>query len=344
MDYKLEDYIEFEQGTTMPAMDLDGVSALHRYAKAVEFSIRRHYYPKSITDENARRGCLRMSSLGKPAVLQLLQYPHIQDELVDLGWGLMEDDPDERKSLMFHLGDIFEAWYEFLLHRECLEVIQPPEHMGRQWEFTFHGVKGHADIIVKLPEQNVYFVVDCKASGSYAVRELVKDPWRSKPEYVTQVSLYAHCFKKYLFDEYVNSHDGDYSEYEEPVIIPVIASLNCDERRVYYTYISEEMALSSISRATKLVEVLPTITSWGDMKGKIAPPPGVPVLYRNKPIGDELTVPPSMKFCSCLELFYNVEDGKVRTPTGYTKKYPRVGFIDEEGNHITDYVDPESIT
>ena len=335
MVYRLEDYIDFEEGNTLQVTNKDGARDMRQYVKAVEFSTRRHYYSKSIVDENARKGCLRMSSLGKPAVLQLLQYPHILEELESLGYKAEENDPDERKSLMFHLGDIFESWYEFLLQRSGLEVIQPPEHMGRQWEFTFHKVKGHADIIAKLPGENVYFVIDCKASGSYAVRELVKDPWRSKPEYVTQISLYAHCFREFLFD--------DQPQREEPIIIPVIASLNCDERRVYYTYIDEELAISSVNRAAKLVEVLPTVECWADIKGKIAPPPGVPVLYRNKPIGDELTVPPSMKFCPCLDLFYTVEEGKVRTPTGYIKKYPKVGFVDESGNGITNYVDPETI-
>lgn len=306
--------------------------AMAEYVEELQYSVLRQYRPELLpeADVNARKSWLRMSSLGKPAILQLLQAPHIQKELMDAHKAEIIDvmEKDERRSLMFHLGDWFEGYFRFLLRRFGWEIYAPPDG-AKQWEFTLDGVTGHGDIIASPPGDSENVVVfECKAMASYLVKNMVSDPWGEKPEYVTQASCYAHCFREMFPEKQVHA---------------VIAALALDERRVHYIDIDPQTQEDSVRRARKLIEVLPTIESFTALEGVIKPPPGTRPVYRNKEVAEPILTPPkSLRYAdpALLALFYEVTEASYKAGR-YNKKVVCIGHVEPDGTEVTHYRRPE---
>lgn len=317
MQYKLDDYLQFEGTATSYSMTEDIATG---YSQEVFNSAMRQY--KEDRSVNARKGCLRMSTLGKPAVLQMLELPHIQEDLTRMGVALTQQEViDERKSLMFHLGDVYEAWFGSYVRRQGLNVIPPPTDTP-QWEFTYDGVKGHGDFVIQVPETNVYFMVDTKACGSRIVKDMVSDPVLNKPEYVTQISLYAHCLRKHLP---IGS-----------VVVPVLAALALDERRIHYIHISRQQEDYCVARASKVIEALSSLKTFDEYQDYFMPPPGTPDLYYKKPTGRYLVAPPSMKYCKDLDLFYHTDEVRIKKGRA-NKLHTVIGEIHSDGTEETWY-------
>lgn len=308
-----------------------------QYVEDFSFSVLRNYTAGIVDDVNSHDNPLRMSTLGKPAVLQLLKFPHIKQELESLGYVVDHPPFDERRNFMFHLGDMFEAWFKYLLCRSGVEIVEPPNNGERQWTFNLWGVSGHCDIIAYVKGIDTYFMIECKSQNHYSSRIFATDPWGFRPEYVTQVSLYAHAFRT----TQLPAGEG------QGGVIPVVVTLNTDTRALTYTYISLEMQTQAINRAKKCVEIIPTITSFADYKGKIIPPPGEEITYYGKVVSEYLKVPASMKFCPCLELFYLLDENYYQAGKRM-KKVQTVGYRLPDNNSddvrlVTNYQDPSVV-
>ncbi len=139
------------------------------YGKAIEGSLRRHY------EDDRQKDGLRISGMGKPAVLQALAK-----------LGYTEVEPRGRMRWIFHLGDIFELFIGVMLKHYGVEVI------GDQMEdeATFvetRGVGGHYDYTIRDGDDEV--LVEVKTMSENYARQFRRNP-DDERGYVTQLAMY----------------------------------------------------------------------------------------------------------------------------------------------------------
>ncbi|ABQ12463.1 Cas4-domain exonuclease [Phormidium phage Pf-WMP3] len=132
------------------------------YTSAVRDSYRRQF-----VNERQQENRLRVSSLGKYAVVQALQC-----------FGVHEDRGNIRgaQADMFHVGDITEARLIALMKAYGLQVTH------EQHEVTWYGVLGHMDCVVDG------MVIDVKAVNDGNFKRYQK---KLSLTYLTQIGVYA---------------------------------------------------------------------------------------------------------------------------------------------------------
>ncbi|UZV39987.1 hypothetical protein LPP2_g19 [Leptolyngbya phage LPP-2, strain SPI] len=136
------------------------------YVSAVRDSYRRQFI-----NERQQENRLRVSSLGKYAVVQALQC-----------FGVHEDRGNIRgaQADMFHVGDVTEAKLIALMKAYGLQVTH------EQHEVTWHGVLGHMDCVVDG------MVIDVKTCNDGNFKRYQK---KLPLTYLTQIGVYADALK-----------------------------------------------------------------------------------------------------------------------------------------------------
>lgn len=303
-------------------------TALDDFASTMRASIVRQYVGDRAND---RRPNLRVSSIGKPAVLGALGLPHIQRELATLQAELPErttpDDEQakitERLRLIFHTGDWFEAWVAFQLDRLGYERVAIPDDKlseDLQWrvEYNVPGldvpVVGHLDHVVELGDGERLILEVKTMSDSYWRQftgagykfkddNLVTDGGDDDRGYMTQLALYMEA----------TGYDGAW------------LALNKATSQMALVYPDPDDLAAARTRANKVALALSKVKTLSDVYTLLKAPPGVPEVYKRKATG-RLLLPTSMKYSGVAELFYDIRVEK----NGYGKLTEYVGDFPEE--------------
>lgn len=270
----------FDLQERLQNLDLEKViphdNLLSLYKEGVEASLRRHMNPRE------KYTGLRLSQIGKPAVLQAL-------------WGLgFEYDGGValQQRLTFHLGDVFESLLAFLLEAAGYRIVDHnnstlnhgTDAAGGYIEFM--GVRGHSDFVVESPEGE-QFIVEAKTANDRYFTQFTKSP-DDERGYVSQLVL-----------------------YEQALDLPgcwVVFNKNTSEIGVQF--LTDDTRKKAISRAQHIIPLLQGIEHIDDLyfaiqEGKVSAPPPVPEVYKRQQTGGYL-VPPSMKFTKYRHCFYDI--------------------------------------
>jgi hypothetical protein len=259
------------------------------YKDGVEMSLRRHMNPRE------KYTGLRLSQLGKPAVMQAL-------------WGMgFEYDGGIalKQRITFHLGDVFESLLIFLLEAAGYKIVDHNnntlfhETVGGDNRIVYQGVPGHSDIVVESPEGE-RFIIEAKTSNDRYFNSFMKKP-DDERGYVTQLSLYEKCLDLPGCWVFFNKNTSE----------------------IGVQFLTDELREQSTNRANHLIPLLTDCNSFEKLAahvydGSFQAPPPAPEVFKRSHTGAYL-VPPSMKFTKYRHVFYDiiVDNNGYNKPTEY---------------------------
>ncbi len=139
------------------------------FGEAMQKSINRHYA------EDRQRAGVRMSNLGKPAIILALAK-----------LGYVEPEPKGKMRWNFITGDFFENWLEVMMRTYGIEVLDS------QITYELMGITGHADYLVVSPVTGQPTLVEAKTMSENYSRMFKKDQTDDRG-YVTQLALYMEA-------------------------------------------------------------------------------------------------------------------------------------------------------
>jgi hypothetical protein len=260
-----------EVGGEGPLPEMDHGS----YGERVGQSLERHFA------EDRQKGGLRISSMGKPAVLQAL---------ATLGYAELE--PRGKMRWTFHLGDIFEHFVGVLLETYGYKVLV--DQMDPEATFVeTAGVGGHYDYLVKTPEYPV-LLVEVKTMGPGYARMFRKRPDDARG-YITQLAMYqAALSQQYKSD------------------IPACwLCLDKGTGEIFEVEPYPGLFEGALARVKQVVPLLNRVKSEDDVlapKGFFQAPPAKPEEYRRSATG-HFILPDNMRYSPFSGAFYSLEDG-----------------------------------
>jgi hypothetical protein len=216
---------------------------------------------------------LRLSQLGKPAVLQACQL--IPDDMARYGAAHILDEAITGRMLeLLHRGNQWEAWALSMLEANGQKVE------AEQQEVTYCGVSGHIDAVVDG------VIVELKTMSSNYFRQFTRKP-NDDRGYITQLACYSHAMG--LPALWLCLDKGTHQVRSVPL------------------YTVKEEAERSLARVQRIVPKLLAVNTLEDVFSSFSPPPGVTQIVKGEPTG-KLLVPPSMKYSLLRHLFYNIEE------------------------------------
>lgn len=136
------------------------------YGTAMGDSLYRHYA------EDRQRSGVRMSNIGKPAVLTALAK-----------LGYTQPEPKGKSRLIFHFGDMFENWVEIMMQTYGIKVLES------QPKYECMGITGHADYVIQTRDGQEVLVEAKTMSMNYS-RMFRKEPDDNRG-YVSQLAMYS---------------------------------------------------------------------------------------------------------------------------------------------------------
>lgn len=217
---------------------------------------------------------LRISQLGKPAVVQAAQLSHISEELQTLGLDIREK-KDLRMIELLHRGDQWEEWVT------ALATIRGFPPITQQKEVEYMGVKGHIDFLLDLGSGPV--VVEVKTMSGNYFNQFSRHQ-NDDRGYLTQLTCYSKalglpgvwlCLDKSTHNVKVIPHPG------------------------------EAAAQQVEERLSRIIPKLQSISCLKDVFEQFAPPPPVAEVFKRADTGRWL-VPPSMRWSPVKYLFYKI--------------------------------------
>lgn len=209
------------------------------YGLAMKDSLHRHYA------QDRQKGGVRMSNLGKPAVLLAL---------AKLGYS--EPEPKGKSRLIFHMGDMFENWLEVMLQVYGIEILDS------QPTVTWNGVVGHADYVIKSPATGQNIVVEAKTMSENYFRMFSREQ-NDDRGYLTQLALYMQGL----------GMDGTW------------LCLNKGNATVHELYPDNGLLAASIRRVKKVLERIDRINTLDDVFLNFRPPPPHVEMFQKQPTG-----------------------------------------------------------
>lgn len=213
-----------------------------QFGMEMESSLNRHYA------ENRQKGGVRMSNIGKPAVILALAQ-----------LGYVEPEPKGKSRFIFMTGDFYENWLEVMLRQYGFEILES------QPTVEYLGITGHADFVIMNPGTGRPLVIEAKTmSENYArmfSRELNDDRG-----YISQLAMYSRglghdatwlCFNK-----------GNSETFE---IVP-----------------PEGLLDNALDRAEQVIGRIRKVRTLDDVLTKFRVPPPRPEVYRKQLTGKNL--------------------------------------------------------
>jgi hypothetical protein len=264
-------WVNEEVGGNGPLPELDHGG----YGERVAGSLNRHFA------EDRQKGGLRISSMGKPAVLQAL---------AKLGYTELE--PKGKMRWTFHLGDIYEHFAGLMLETYGYTVLcdqMDPEATLVKYE----GVSGHYDFLVKTPEHPV-LLVEVKTMGPGYARKFRKTPNDARG-YITQLAMYQAAL----------------SEQYGQVVPAVWLCLDKGTGETFYVEPFPGLFQGALARVSTVVPLLGRVKSEDDIlapKGLFQAPPAQAEVYRRKQTG-HFILPENMIYSPFASAFYDLEPG-----------------------------------
>lgn len=177
----IQEFVQWiNNGTHNAAMSEE---VAQEYAQAEAESLLRQFDPNK--DESSPT--LRVSGLGKPAVLQALKLLGYDEK------GYISN----RMRHIFKVGDTFES---YLI---ALTKVFGAEANLQQAEVDFHGVKGHIDYVF-----NNECIVEVKTASPNYFSKFTKEP-NDDRGYVTQAAIYSYCLNLPIYWVMLNKATHD---------------------------------------------------------------------------------------------------------------------------------------
>lgn len=265
----------------------------NEYAEAMKLSLLRQFVKRE-EDDNI----LRISSLGRPAVLQALKITSVYEQLVKAGLWVNEQ-PTLKMREVFHRGDQFEAFLLFHLKRLGYDVVSTQETV------TFMGVPGHTDAIIESSGQRL--LLEVKTMSDSYFRKFTKEP-DDERGYLTQMALYSDC-----------------------VALPgVWVCLNKGTHEIALVVPNPDALATAKARAERIIPIFSNVKYFEDVITLFKAPPTVPEVYQRKKTGREM-LNPSIKYSPFRNLFYHIFEEKngYGKPTEYVADYVTVDDLPE---------------
>ncbi len=236
------------------------------YGTAMQKSLERHYA------EDRQKDGLRISGMGKPAVVQAL---------MKLGYG--EPEPRGKMRFIFHFGDMYELWLGVMLRVYGFEVLG--DQMEDEATFiTSRGIGGHYDYLIGEGDDKLLLEVKTMSEG-YA-RNFKKDP-NDERGYLTQLAMYWDGLGKEVPAAWLCFNKGtNEAFYVEPHIDAMEGALQRVDRVL--------PRLKALTHEDEVLEVFQ------------APPPELEK-YRRSETG-AYVLPGSMKWSPFAPAFYHLEE------------------------------------
>lgn len=242
----------------IPLVKNEGVQKT--FGQAMEQSMFRHF------GEDRQRGGLRMSSIGKPAVVQAL---------AKLGYTELE--PKGKSRIIFMTGDYFENALDCLMQMYGIDILE-----GGQEALKYLGITGHPDFIVKSPVTGEPVVVEAKTMSSNYARMFKKEQDDSRG-YLSQLAMYraatGHDATWLCFDK----GSSDLFEIE-----PNVGELE-----------------GALHRASQVIERMDRVKSLDDVLSTFRIPPPRPEKFRNAMTG-RMIAPTSLSFSPFKTALYKI--------------------------------------
>lgn len=211
------------------------------YGEEVSRSFLRQY----VTPKEVESPYLRVSSLGKPAVLQALTL---------LGYESMGNVSTKLRNI-FHTGDVFEAYVVAYMKLMNWKVSRQQE------ELEFDGVLGHIDGVINVPDFGEC-LLEFKTMSQFYFSSFVKQP-NDDRGYITQLAIYSHCLN--IPAAWIVTNKGT---HEVAVIQP-----------------DQDMLDSALARAHRIIPLLNSVKSLHDVVSLFKAPPPQDEVYRSKKTG-----------------------------------------------------------
>lgn len=279
---ELRDLIAVVPDTTFPEQWAD------EYATALRNSLLRQFVKKS---NDVDKRVLRISSLGRPAVLQALNIPSVREQLSELNlWNNVEPNSFALRDA-FHRGDQFEAFMIFHLRRLGFNIISTQECVN------FLGVEGHPDVVIERNGERL--LLEIKTLSDNYFRQFVRDP-DDERGYVTQLSLYQACLN-----------------------VPAVwLCLNKCTHELVVVEPNVEALAKAKERAERIIPLFEKIKSFEDIFKYFKAPPPIREFFKRRQTGRKL-LPLSMRYSPHRQLFYHilVEENGYGKATEYVVDY-----------------------
>lgn len=227
----------------------------------LDFSFERHF-----VHERQASG-VRMSSLGKPAIVTALQK-----------LGYYEPEPRGKLRYIFFLGDVFENVLGELMKSYGYKVLTDQTKHPEDTYVEWNGLGGHYDFTVEVDGQPI--LVEAKTmSGNYA------RTFRNYPNddrgYMTQLGLYTAATGLPGAWICMDKSTGEIFE-----VVP-------------------DSFDATLDRAGKVLDRLEHVSTVEDVFNYFRPPPGKQEIYQKQPSG-KLLVPQSMAWSSYKTAVYRL--------------------------------------
>jgi hypothetical protein len=248
-------------------------------------------YSKQQLGNTQVRGGLRVSQLGKPAVVQACSLPHVAEELRSLGLEV-EEKRNLRMLELLHRGDQWEAWVKMLLRHWRWCISDTARLVREQEEVEYMGVKGHIDFVLDLYTDAGPVLVEVKTMSGRYFDQFTRQP-NDDRGYITQLTCYKEalglpavwlCLDKSTHNVAVVQHPGD------------------------------EATEAVKSRLSNLVPKMKLVCCLEDVFKLFNLPPGIPEVFKRNETG-RLLVHPAMRYSPLRFLFYKIST----EPNGYNK-------------------------
>lgn len=245
---------------------------------------------------------LRLSSLGKPAVLQAMELPHIKTQLVDADPYAAEEISVKMREI-FHRGDQYEAFVLMMLKLGGYEVV------STQSTVNYLGVVGHTDAIIRIGGSEV--LLEVKTMSDVYFNQFTKRQ-NDDRGYITQLATYASCTG----------------------IQPLWICINKGNHEVRVIEPDMQQMMDALSRAQNIIPKFALVHQLSDVLKVFSPPPGVEEVYKRQGTGKYL-LHPSIKYSPYRHLFYHIYEEE----NGYGKQTEYIAAVREaiELNEFADF-------
>lgn len=255
-----------------------------RFSQSMGSLAEKHY--TNLEHENARKDCIRLSTLGHHPLHQISQWPSISEEL-----GVDVEPVNEQLEAMFFWGGVFESWFEFTLERLGWEIIQPPS--GEQIRVEFDGVTGHLDILARDFETGILHCFECKTMTSWKADKFafLMDEY---PQYQSQLATYTYCAQEMYGEK----------------VVPMFAIFSMDKRATSLHPLLSGDYDYFITRAQRLIPELRKVTNLNSAIKLFPAPKAEPILFRKKWIdGEWMSLHSRLRYTPMpmIEKLYHVE-------------------------------------
>ena len=268
-------------------LTLEQIAITSEYGVAVGLSALRQF-----CGVDRQMGGLRLSSLGKPAVLQAMELPHIKAQLMESDLYSTEEVGAKLREI-FHRGDQYEAFVLMMLKLGGYTVV------STQSTVNYFGVVGHTDAIVQIAGQEV--LLEVKTMSDVYFNQFTKRQ-NDDRGYITQLATYASC----------TGHQ------------PLWVCINKGNHNVVVIEPDMQQCMDALSRAQTIIPKFKEVHQLSDVLNVFSPPPGVPEVYRKQPSG-KLLLHPGIKYSPYRHMFYNIYEEE----NGYGKQTEYIAGVRE---------------